>query len=146
MIASLKDLDIGVEPTPENAAKVWRALAGFGAPLDNLTVAGLSNPDMIYQMGVEPNRIDLIMAIKGLQFAEAWEHRVINSYDDQQDRSFDLEFWDRVGAAGRFEAAWQMLKEVQLLRGQSAELPRMQKNVTRVLRRSQMEHDGQSDD
>lgn len=65
---------------------------------------------------------------------------------DQHDRSFDLEFWDRVGAAGRFEAAWQMLKEVQLMRGQSGELPRLQKNVTRVLRRSQMKQDEQNAD
>ena len=26
-----------------------------------------------------------------------------------QDRSFDLAFWKRVGASGRFEAAWQMV-------------------------------------
>ena len=33
--------------------------------------------------------------------------RVIKLKDD--DRSFDFEFWQRVGAAGRFEAAWDML-------------------------------------
>jgi len=42
-----------------------------------------------------------------------------------------------VGDAGRFAAAWQMIKEFQLLRGQSGELPAMQKSVTRILRRSQ---------
>ena len=53
------------------------------------------------------------------------------------DRSFDIEFWQKVGDAGRFAAAWQMIREVQLIRGQSGELPRMQKSVTRILRRSQ---------
>ena len=53
------------------------------------------------------------------------------------DRSFDIEFWRKVGDAGRFAAAWQMIQEVQRMRGQSGELPRMQKNVTRILRRSQ---------
>ena len=52
------------------------------------------------------------------------------------DRSFDIEFWQKVGDTGRFAAAWQMIREVQLIRGQSGELPRMQKNVTRILRRS----------
>ena len=52
------------------------------------------------------------------------------------DRSFDIEFWQKVGDAGRFAAAWQMIREVQLIRGQSGELPRMQKGVTRILRRS----------
>ena len=53
------------------------------------------------------------------------------------DRSFDIEFWQKVGDAGRFAAAWQMIREIQLIRGQSGELPRMQKGVTRILRRSQ---------
>lgn len=53
------------------------------------------------------------------------------------DRSFDIEFWQKVGDAGRFAAAWQMIREVQLIRGQNGELPRMQKSVTRIIRRSQ---------
>jgi hypothetical protein len=28
------------------------------------------------------------------------------------DRSFDLAFWRRIGAEGRFAAMWQMVKEV----------------------------------
>ena len=32
-----KDLDVWVEPTPENAQKVWDALSTFGAPTDQLT-------------------------------------------------------------------------------------------------------------
>ena len=52
------------------------------------------------------------------------------------DRSFDIEFWREVGDAGRFEAAWQMIREVRLMRGQSGELPRMQRSETRIIRRS----------
>ncbi len=55
---------------------------------------------------------------------------------EHRERSFDIEFWRQVGDAGRFAAAWQMIREVQLLRGQSGELPRMQRKVTRILRRS----------
>ena len=55
---------------------------------------------------------------------------------EHRDRSFDIEFWRQVGDAGRFAAAWQMIRDVQLLRGQSGELPRMQRKVTRILRRS----------
>ncbi len=65
---------------------------------------------------------------------------------DQQDRTFDLEFWEKIGAAGRFDAAWQMLKEVQLIRGQRAELPRMQRNVTRIIRRSEIKKSGAAAD
>jgi hypothetical protein len=57
--------------------------------------------------------------------------------DQHSDRSFDLEFWEKVGARGRFAAAWQMIREIQLMRGLRGELPRMQKSVTRIIRRSQ---------
>lgn len=33
-----QDLDVWVDPTPENAAKVWAALSSFGAPLDDLGI------------------------------------------------------------------------------------------------------------
>jgi hypothetical protein len=78
-----KDFDIWVEPTPENAKKVWNALAKFGAPLSDLTVDDLSNPDIVFQMGVEPNRIDILMDVEGLGFTKAWENRFVSKYDDQ---------------------------------------------------------------
>lgn len=53
------------------------------------------------------------------------------------ERSFDIEFWQKVGDAGCVAAAWQMVKEMQLIRGQKGELPRLQKSVARVIRRSQ---------
>jgi hypothetical protein len=30
------DLDIWIQPTPENASRVWKALAEFGAPMDQI--------------------------------------------------------------------------------------------------------------
>lgn len=78
-----KDLDIWVEPAKKNAARVWNALAKFGAPLHELTLNDLCNPDMVYQVGIEPNRFDIIMDIAGVTFAEAWEDRVASTYADQ---------------------------------------------------------------
>lgn len=79
-----KDLDIWTEPTPENATKVWEALAKFGAPLTDLTVADLCNPDVVFQMGIEPNRIDIVLDVTGIDFAEAWANRVSTTYADQK--------------------------------------------------------------
>jgi len=78
-----KDLDIWIEATPENAQKVWDALVKFGAPLGDLTVNDLSDSDIIYQMGVIPNRIDIMMDIEGVRFSEAWENRFASTYEDQ---------------------------------------------------------------
>jgi hypothetical protein len=74
-----KDLDIWVEPTPENASKVFAALHAFGAPL-----AGLSEKDFteegFYQMGRPPGRIDVMMSLDGVEFAGAWENRTSDSF------------------------------------------------------------------
>jgi hypothetical protein len=54
----------------------------------------------------------------------------------QDDRSFDIEFWRRVGADGRFAAAWEMVCQADAIRGvQSAREPRLQRSVLRIERR-----------
>jgi hypothetical protein len=70
-----KDLDIWVEPTRENAPKVYEALKRFGAPLKNLHIEDLTKPRMFYQIGVAPVRVDIIMGIKGVDFSQAWPNR-----------------------------------------------------------------------
>lgn len=69
------DLDIWVEPTPENAARVHRALLAFGAPLADLTEGDLARPDLVYQIGVAPRRVDILTTATGLTFSDAWERR-----------------------------------------------------------------------
>jgi hypothetical protein len=66
------DLHIWVRPTPENARRVWSALQTFGAPLDQLSAQDLSSPDIVFQMGLAPNRIDIMTSVSGLGFDEAW--------------------------------------------------------------------------
>lgn len=70
------DLDIWVEPTPDNAARVMRALAAFGAPLSEVSEADFTAPGVVYQIGVSPARIDVLTDLTGLTFAEAWPGRV----------------------------------------------------------------------
>jgi hypothetical protein len=71
------DLDIWVRPSPENAERVWRALERFGAPLDNLTRADLTSDDLVFQIGVAPNRIDILTDIGQLRFDDAWRTHVV---------------------------------------------------------------------
>lgn len=69
------DLDIWVRPTPENAAKVWRALKAFQAPMRNVAVEDFHTPDVVFQIGVEPGRIDILTSISGVEFNAAWDER-----------------------------------------------------------------------
>lgn len=78
------DIDIFVRNSPENAPKVIRALAQFGAPMTNLSAQDFTAPDLIVQLGVEPCRIDLITSIDGLTFAEAWQNKVSIGLDGLQ--------------------------------------------------------------
>ncbi len=75
-----KDLDIWIEPTMENARRVWEALAAFGAPLKDVSLDDFCNLELIYQIGVAPNRIDIMMNIPGLEFSSAWDRRETSSY------------------------------------------------------------------
>jgi hypothetical protein len=75
------DFDVWVEPSAENAPRVYRALAAFGAPLENLTVEELRGDDLIFQIGIAPLRVDIITGVSGLTFAEAWPHRSEGALD-----------------------------------------------------------------
>lgn len=72
------DLDVWVEPSAENARRVWRALAAFGAPLNEWRVgeADFALPDVVVQLGLPPYRIDVMTSITGVTFAEAWDGRL----------------------------------------------------------------------
>ena len=78
-----KDLDVWIRANPDNAQKVWNALDEFGAPFLDLTIQDLSVPGIVFQMGLPPNRIDIITVIDGVEFDEAWEDRVSSAYGDQ---------------------------------------------------------------
>ena len=77
-----KDLDVWVEATPDNAKRVFKALAAFGAPMNAVTVEDFSNSDLVFQIGIEPHRIDVMMQIKGLEFPEAWSRRFESEFED----------------------------------------------------------------
>jgi hypothetical protein len=76
-----KDFDIWIEPEPANAHALYRALAEFGAPVDEIAPEDLAQPDTCYQIGVSPVRIDILTSIGGLEFAGAWERRMIVDFD-----------------------------------------------------------------
>ena len=65
-----EDLDILVKPSADNAARVYRALAAFGAPLEafEVTETDFATYDGVLQIGVAPLRIDIVTRIVGVEF------------------------------------------------------------------------------
>ena len=76
------DLDVWIDATADNAARVLRALADFGAPLSAISASDLSRPGIVFQIGVPPGRIDLLTELTGLAFAEAWQGRESGRFGD----------------------------------------------------------------
>lgn len=70
------DLDIWIQATPDNAARVFEALRSFGAALLDLSVDDLWKPETVFQIGLPPSRIDILSSISGVDFDDAWTRRV----------------------------------------------------------------------
>ena len=77
-----KDLDIWIDPGGDNPARVHEALDRFGAPVQQFALADLQRPAMVIQLGVAPNRIDLVTSIDGVAFDDAWPSRTQTTYGD----------------------------------------------------------------
>ena len=80
-----QDLDVWVEATAANAEKVWQGLVEFGAPLGDIGVTpeDFLRPGTVVQIGLPPNRIDILTEISGVgDFADAWESRVEQTVRD----------------------------------------------------------------
>lgn len=72
-----KDLDILIGSSNANAAKVMQALNKFGAPLLNgICESDFSKEGVFYQIGLAPNRIDIITSIPGVDFDKAYENKI----------------------------------------------------------------------
>lgn len=69
------DLDLLVEPTPENARRLGLALTAFGFPALGAQAERFSERDRMVTLGREPLRIDIMTSISGVSFSEAWRGR-----------------------------------------------------------------------
>lgn len=105
-----KDIDIWLDPEPANLARVNAALAEFGSP----SLLDPASADEILQIGVAPNRIDLLREAAPLAFGEAWERRIEGRY-------------------GRARAAWIAIEDLLAIK-ERIDHPRHREDA-RVLRR-----------
>ena len=104
-----KDIDVWLDPAPGNLARANAALAEFGSP----HLLDLSAEDEILQLGVAPNRIDLLREAAPLVFEDAWCRRVEGKY-------------------GRSRACWIAIEDLLAIK-ERIDHPRHQEDA-RVLR------------
>ena len=79
-----KDLDILIGTDADNAKKVFEALIEFGAPMDDVTPQDFCTPEVFFQIGLPPNRIDMIVTVPGVDFEAAYARRGAMSIGQMQ--------------------------------------------------------------
>lgn len=82
-----KDIDLWIGPDAENVHRANRALAEFGSP----HLLNARRPEEILQIGVAPNRIDLLRDTGDVDFDDAWERRVESRYGRARASWIDLD-------------------------------------------------------
>ena len=76
-----KDVDFFVGTHPENAEALARVIVDFGFASTGLSAEDFRKPNHVIQLGVEPNRIDILTGISGVGWEDAWATRVDGEMD-----------------------------------------------------------------
>lgn len=86
-----KDMDVWVEMTAENAAKIINALNQFGFGSLDLKEDDFTAPDQIVQLGYPPRRIDILTTLPGVEFSECFSSHVIVDMEGVSVNFIDVE-------------------------------------------------------
>ena len=76
-----EDLDLFVRADLANGERIVAALQDFGFGALDLTPSDFVADDRVIQLGRAPNRVDLLTKLYGVEFTDAWEHRVAARLD-----------------------------------------------------------------
>jgi hypothetical protein len=76
------DLDIWIKPSSANADKMIIVLKDFGFGSLGLTKEDFLKENYVTQLGYPPLRIDILNAISGVNFDEAYSGRIMGQEED----------------------------------------------------------------
>ncbi|MDW7761315.1 MAG: hypothetical protein SCM96_11870 [Acidobacteriota bacterium] len=82
-----KDMDLWIGPEKDNVTRANEALAEFGSPF----LLDPSKPEEILQLGMAPNRIDLLMSVPDVDFNASWEKKIGSRYGEAPAYFVDLD-------------------------------------------------------
>ncbi len=82
-----KDMDLWIGSSPGNVKRANAALAEFGSP----HLLAIDDPEEMLQIGLPPNRIDLLRVVEGPRFDYAWRRRITGKYGRADVNWMDLE-------------------------------------------------------
>jgi hypothetical protein len=77
-----QDIDIWIELSEDNIKKLFKTLNDFGFPVNQLKKKDFLKPNVIFQMGNPPYRIDIINSIEGVRFEHCYKRKIRFKIDD----------------------------------------------------------------
>ena len=116
---STKDMDLWLESSRQNVARANIALAEFGSP----NALDPRRPGEILQIGVEPNRIDILRDMEGARFAAAWRKREVGKMGHADGNWVDLDTLLRIKSriqSPRHQEDARVLRDVKKLMREKA--------------------------
>lgn len=82
-----KDLDIWLEPSAENAARVVHAFHQFGMPLIDVSQSDFEQESFQYMVGRAPVLFDFLTSLPGLSFTDCWADHTVDT-----EEGFDIHY------------------------------------------------------
>ena len=82
-----KDIDLWLDPGADNIQRANQALTEFGSP----ELLSVDDQEEVLQLGVAPNRIDLLRNVIALSFSDAWPRRITSHYGRSPANWIDLD-------------------------------------------------------
>jgi hypothetical protein len=87
-----KDIDLWIDPARDNVKQANEALREFGSPF----LLDRTRKKEILQLGIAPNRIDLLLNVEGVRFSTAWKKRIQGQYGKARANWIDLDSLIRI--------------------------------------------------
>ena len=81
---STDDLNIWVEPSPENYQRLVTAFGYFGMPVFDMNEANFldTNRHDVFSFGLPPSGIDVMTKVRGLEFGSAYRKSSLHEFED----------------------------------------------------------------
>ena len=97
------DIDIWVEKNQENYLKLNKALVSFGLPSNAITLDSFLSPEFdVFSIGKPPFAIEIMTAVKGLDYKQAFDTSTMETIDGIEIRVVHLnQLRQAKAAAGR---------------------------------------------
>ena len=83
-----KDIDIWVDQDPVNVENANKALTEFGSPY---LISVPVDIEEILQLGIPPNRIDILLHLPGVSFDTAWGKKIRSNYGEVMTNWIDID-------------------------------------------------------